>query len=744
MIMITIFLIIINSFMTLAEITYPYDSNQYGNANFMYGSTGSYSLSSPPTFYNRTICQPFISAESGYLSSIFFDGSNSSNMDIKTAVSNKLCEPFKRDCGPYSVYKNYSNSWIDKPINITEIRDDFYISSGNTYYFCISGDSNSGTGTGISASVFTSVINTGYENVTSGYSYNSRDFSTDKNFLWSKYYTFSGGTYSSLGFIEKEATTLSFQYCLDNSKCFSVNPAGTYSSYASDNIRDSNLGGQVFKFSQSENNLNGVSFYMAKGTATAGNEKYRIELHNYDTTTNTTNGLIYSSDEYTITDLNSYPTYSKKTFSIDETELIPNNDYLIAVNCSSGCSGSAVDGLYIMHNPYDENLKHGFQNDYSFYSLESSSDAFFILNFTSPVFYDDDISIDLENLIFCPADHCLFYDDYSDYSDNADLSNYGYSLNTETAIIKDNLLYLNSSSDIYPRIYHNFTGEDNYNKIENIIVFSINGTEPTPDNLENQPISYFLATICDNGNDAHIIHFAFSKDTEKCSENETRLGMYSYSSESAKPKTFGYYCYPNNEDIVIKNTFNDDNQNIEILAYYESFFSENFNPESLFSIDYRTTCNSFKGFEIGRRDFSNPVNIDFLGIKKLTYYGIVTQETGDEFIYTNETTINDSIVKTDVGEELHNVAFTLGFKKDSTKLLFWLLFSIFIMMGFVSGISEYVESKVALSMISLIAGFLLFVTGFYLGFIGLSVFVFGILVIVIILIALIIRFVEGN
>lgn len=177
--------------------------------------------------------------------------------------------------------------------------------------------------------------------------------------------------------------------------------------------------------------------------------------------------------------------------------------------------------------------------------------------------------------------------------------------------------------------------------------------------------------------------------------------------------------------MIIKNSFDYQNQRVGLNFLTDKDVTAGFNPDITFTQDFLQQCSLMGGVTIERRD-STQVD-GFVGIDRIYYYGQVTQTGDDDFIFEhqNETLRNESLIKTDLDEDLHNMANTLGFRSVGMQILFWILLSGALIMMFVS---EF-EDKQAKTIIIFFGVVLMVAVGWYIKFIPTILFMFIIFVI---------------
>lgn len=718
---ILIFILMILSIISfsLAVSPYAYEFDQFGNIGYSEG-VDTFVLKNYANNNNITICQPFVAYETGKIISFYFDGTLSADGELKYCFSDEPDRPYS-SC--YGTIYNLTGAWFNKT---TGQDTDFDIMEQVIYYLCIQNNDTAVT----TSSLYT--VRTDYfpssdvveflpvtvSNLTNigNYMIDSKD---TNSLRLQKSRNLDNGSY--VDFTVDNNYFRDFQYCTDSEVCYSV--TGDNGNPVDDNhkLQNNEYGGQVILFPFEDSVLYEISFMLLWGAGTSGVETFRINVFEYNITDSSMISL-YNSSILSYNEIIGNMTFGYDRFDhvLEESITLEKDKYyFISAECYSGCT-IGTDFLYMaMYNHgTGDYFSNGFQDEVGYYyntflTNTNLSDAWILLEFMDDL-WREDIEIEIEDVLTCPFDNCLFYDNY-EYVDYHDLSEELYTLNTDSAVIINNTLYLNSSDDDYPRIKHNFLVDDEYNEIESFIVWEHEDYSEVPSHLENQSITYYISALCDSGIDVSLFNIAFRKDEILCGNESLRMGLYSII--DGIPETYGYYCYPMGEQPIVKTVYHDDTQIMDIVAYYDDYLQEGFLPEALFHMDYQTSCDTFTAFEIGRRDYDNIINTEYIGIDLIYYYGIEDEiiDTVD-FEYTNETNQSTAYIKTEIGEELHNLAFTLGFKKTSSKILFWFIVMV-LMTLFIAGFCA--REKIDASAQKLVTGFCLIIgviTGWYTGF----------------------------
>lgn len=339
----------------------------------------------------------------------------------------------------------------------------------------------------------------------------------------------------------------------------------------------------------------------------------------------------------------------------------------------------------------------------------------------------------------CPVAHCLFYDEFS-YVDNFDLSQSpaDYSEYTEKAIIKDNRLYFNSTWEIgsYAKIRHEFI-PNSYRVVTGFTQFKISDN-PTPDSMDldigNQPIVYSITTYCNDTNDYVTLYniYLFNDKSFSLSENMTIVNIYTKNPNTGNMVILGTFTVRNGDYFALKNKIDLDKNRVYLNMITQEELTRGYAGDSMFNIELEMPCsNNLNAVQISRLDTYNENSSLHVGIEKIMYYGY--SEMGQDndtynFKYGNKTTQEDSIVKDDVGEVLHNTAFTLGFKSNASKLFFWSIIMLFAMFMLLH--SNAPANAKTFGAVGIFVMFL--VSGFYFKFVSSIVFTFILFIIAVI------------
>lgn len=307
-------------------------------------------------------------------------------------------------------------------------------------------------------------------------------------------------------------------------------------------------------------------------------------------------------------------------------------------------------------------------------------------------------------LVRCPYDNCLFYDDFA-YEDYYNLSNVSYTGQPDSGVILDEKLYINSSWNKYPKLSNElYSDYTNYEIIDNLVRFDINDTT-TPSGIESQPIIYQVLSECEYS-DLAVGGFRiyFSRDDDYTgSENKTAVDIYYL--KSLGEFTYGFSRIIDNGDyFYIKQRFDTDSQTSELSLNDEDSIDMGIGFSQPMTAEFYNPCpNNIGSFEISRSDANNDINLEFISIGEITYFGITPDSEIDSvFQYTNETNQSTALVDTEIGEELTNALFTLGFKTKWSKFFGFMVLMIFVMLVmWSSGTASSVAKSVGTAVVAI-------------------------------------------
>lgn len=357
----------------------PYDDHSWGNTNWISEST-----TRTLTGANNTYCQPFEAYTTGTIKSIFAQISNSGGT-VNWCLSGNIVLP-NQGCALGS-----GGQFVGVGVGFNESGEltNVAVTRGNTYYLCVQGDTSAGGSATVNvgnSGYYASDDSTIFSGITTPYDTNWVEGYQDPYNAWYSYEV-AGGGYTI--FAQSNYVFRSLQYCMDD--------AGTQChvfSGASDNNADgeglNDMSGQVFQYKPETSSLEEVNFMMMHGTGIAG-YTYRVEVYNWNHTTNTTAGGLYNSSA--IADNNA--TWSTGYYWSNHTvnasfNLVQGNYYLVGARCLSGCSGLLNQKMHLAYSNWRSTTDwfvQGFQDkDGLRYDenvggdhLETSKDTFFLL-----------------------------------------------------------------------------------------------------------------------------------------------------------------------------------------------------------------------------------------------------------------------------------------------------------------------------------------------------------------------------
>lgn len=405
-------------------------------------------------------------------------------------------------------------------------------------------------------------------------------------------------------------------------------------------------------------------------------EKFKFNTSTYAYTEN------YGSANFTM-----MPLHLSSPINIEENTYY---GYTIKAKVGLGCCTDCLDVI----STYDSFDTGGWQGDSAgtlintsgvFSTSSPNSDAVFKLNLTSPVYddYEDSQTPVFTNCINSPRSDCLFYDDMS-YVNLYNLSLSGYIWNPELWTIGNELLYNNYDITKFNAIGHEFEVTDyDYNSVffDYIIKAESGTTPPTMDRSLNPDnftyLMYQFYTFCNKAllNEFVLIFIADSNETG--STSNSYMNLYDVSSGDLRP--FGTYLITNGEEVTIHGEIflNEKFYQISLLGSSSFNMFNEVGHNVVFPMPLDTTCTP-DTFRI-IRDSTFIEDDNYISIDTISFWGStsIVSDAGTpddyEFEYGNETLQDNALIEGAVGEILHNLAFTLGFKSNAGKLLFWLL-----------------------------------------------------------------------
>ena len=737
-----VFLVIFSSLLAAATPTYyAYDEDEWGNLQYITGNTGNIGLE---LGVNRTACFPFVAGQDGYITSFAFSGTSTGLMDycLSTDLQRSFSDDYENSC-PDGI-----NGWFGfnnpKYTGDDAFEHKFY--KGEKMYACFQGQTGGGDTyvfDGQATNSFT--VNQADElygtisqtDITSNQQLTANDYET--------YYTdYNAGTWTAWKQTTKRPE--SFQYCMVRyeddpyQNCYTV--SGTNPSQYGNCEGTGIFQGELFQWTQDTQDVSNYGMYLMWGTTTSGAESIKMRLMHYDPETNTT-VLMDGEPAYSYSDLDGQNVTFLQDINVPANiSMVEGDWYIIEAKCNSGCSGGA-DSLCVAYQRYKTTggyHEYGFQGDEGHYVSTDAGgiitdveydDVPFKISTTDAIWLSDETAAEIEDVLNCPYTNCLFYDDFN-YYDYYDLAYADWTQYTDSAIVRDKVLYLNSSYDFasgLPIIEHTIASHtsDEYGKVVSVTQFNIdkNTTPTSMDEPDNDFIVYRNTALC-NGSYAFTWNVYFIRDDAWTgSENRTVVNLYSW--QNAAPKLLGTFTQQNGEYFLVKNEIDYSENKAYLTIIRQEDVQSGFIPLSMFSQELEFPCEQVTSFELGRRDLENVVNDEFVSIEKVFWYGVVEEDEDNDydFVYSNQTTQEDAIVKGDIGEDLHNAAFSLGFKTTATKLLFWI-----IICGFAAAMLVHSNTSKTTKQVGIVAVIIAgIIAGFYLKFVPTIVFVFMLFVV---------------
>ena len=403
-----LFLIICISVNAVVEYP-PYTNEFYGNTNWI-SESDTRSL----TGANNTYCQPFVAYTSGTVEKIFTQFSNS-GATVNWCLYSSTSYPNEACLGNGGSFVGVGVDFNDngQDVNLSVIR-------GNTYYLCLQGDTSAGG---------SATVNVGDKDFYSGTD-DAGIFSgitTPYNPLWVEgYQSNQGAEYSfevngsQTGFTSTDYVFRSFQYCMDNT----TDQCHVYSGASDNNANGEGLNefsGEAFQYVPITSSLEEVNFMMMHGTGILG-YTYKVEVYEWNQTTNTTGTLLYNSTAIADNNANWTTGYLWSNHTVTASfNLVEDKYYLIGAKCVSGCSGSLNQKMHLAYSNWRTTTDwfvRGFQDTYGLRyddeisgdHLEPSKDTFFLLKMgdairtTPTIECNDTLDNDGDGYIDYPAD----------------------------------------------------------------------------------------------------------------------------------------------------------------------------------------------------------------------------------------------------------------------------------------------------------------------------------------------------
>ena len=341
------------------------------------------------------------------------------------------------------------------------------------------------------------------------------------------------------------------------------------------------------------------------------------------------------------------------------------------------------------------------------------------------IFASDLIAPALQDVITCPIDNCIFYDDFED-NDVSDWSDFVGS----TQVI-DGVLYWDLDVSGFRFISNDFLDYDR-DLVTGIVEFFVNDTI-TPNDLDveetNNFMGYTITTQCDELSNVYTYQVIITRDDDfTLSENRSLFNVFV--SSDGDLRNLGVLTVNNGENIIVKNDFNRLTQQVGLNFITAQDFDLNQVPDIDFIQNYDVQCNQLKRIKLDRFGFADADT--FVGFDRIFYYTQEGLTPDDEFIYRNESDRvlrNESIIPDDLDEKLHSGAETLGFRSTGMKMLFW----IFLFVIFIYWIIEQLNINSSGMKTAIVGtlGLIMIVIGWYIKFIPTIVFAFLLFVVAI-------------
>jgi hypothetical protein len=362
-----------------SAIEFPYSNQHWGNTNWISDTT-----SRTLTGSNNTYCQPFVAYTTGTIKSFFAKVFNSNGV-VNWCLSGNLVLP-NQGCptgtgGSHSGFGHVFNR-SGEPANLTVTR-------GDTYYLCVQGDTSQGGSAYVSVGDkdhYSGNDDAGnFSGITTPYDSNwVEGYQTQQG----SFYSYDvGGSYTI--FAPTGYVFRSLQYCMDDAgdQCHIYSGS---SAIPGDGEGLNDLSGQVFQYLPETSSLEEVNFMMMHGTGIAG-YTYRVEVYNWDETTNTTDGGLYNSSS--IADNNGTWTTGFKwaNHTVNASfNLVEDEYYLVGARCLSGCSDNLNQKMHLAYSVWGTSTDwfvQGFQGDAGARydeniggdHIETNKDTFFLL-----------------------------------------------------------------------------------------------------------------------------------------------------------------------------------------------------------------------------------------------------------------------------------------------------------------------------------------------------------------------------
>ena len=341
---------------------------------------------------------------------------------------------------------------------------------------------------------------------------------------------------------------------------------------------------------------------------------------------------------------------------------------------------------------------------------------------------------DISDAILCPVDNCLFYENFN-YEQGYNLQENNWNYYTQTTNFWDEkYMYYNLSISENKYIEKSFIAHDD-KIIEGLITFKTNDFI-IPDEYNTKFNGFEVSLECIDDGQAgtftvKTFDFAVLKDVGfTSSENNSLVNIYTYENGYLKAK--GTMEVKPNDFVHTKYIIDYDQQKIYFFVLQDYLSIYDYDRDNyIFSTDFNVPCNEIANLGVNYIDGGITNTTPYFMLDTIIFYG--TPESGDYLVYDyfNESDrLNESeaIVEKDAGDIINNVAQTLGFKSDGSRILFWFVI-IFI---FSLAIAHTDLPPIAKGFAIPIIFIGMFIIGWKFGFIPNSLFIFLIFIIALI------------
>lgn len=336
-----------------------------------------------------------------------------------------------------------------------------------------------------------------------------------------------------------------------------------------------------------------------------------------------------------------------------------------------------VDGVHCLDFNESSNSVFGAGTGYFYITSKGGYNVYYdniefyydeLTNYSESVF-EDSLNLD------CPIDNCIFYDDFSKYGDYGNISEGDWSYYEDNpAIIIDDKLYFNKS-ETWMIINHDIN-DKNYDTVYYNIEIETNNTQ-TPSGLnitDENFLGYRVLSYC--GDNIGFVYniYMFQDISWSRSDNSTIYNIYT--TDGGDLRQLGTLTLENNQKFIMSNKLDLENQKASLDYVEYSVVLNEFVPISSFEVDLLTSCSGISKIELERLGRSE--DKFYAGINKVYLYGEnKIEDSSVIFVNEDEVEVNESLIKVNVDEKLHNAANTLGFRTTAGKLGFWFLIMFF-------------------------------------------------------------------